>query len=178
MATSASKPVLVKQLKEYLQEQQEPFKLSAYLLERRYSRKQLSSSNEGNCHSFITSTKNPKESCSHELNKKRTLHTLRNLKWMLQKLIAPNDKQELSTCNKAVKDKLISETMDMIQQIAETNWFPTISSVNAMSACSECGAPEANTIIVRHSWRQKGKKTCICEPWSSNSFPISFSLAE
>ncbi|KAJ0010889.1 hypothetical protein Pint_33633 [Pistacia integerrima] len=144
MATSASKPILVKQLKEYLQEKQEPFKLSTYLLERTYSRKQSSSSNEGNRYCLTTSTENLKEPCSHELNKKRTLHTPRTLKWMLHKLITPNDKQELSTCNKAVKDKLISETMDMIQQIAETNWFSTVSNVTALSTSSDCGAPEAN----------------------------------
>lgn len=151
MATSASKPILVKQLKEYLQEKQEPFKFSTYLLERTYSRKQSSSSNERNRYCLTTSTENLKEPCSHELNKKRTLHAPRTLKWMLHKLITPNDKQELSTCNKAVKDKLISETMDMIQQIAETNWFSTVSNVTALSTSSDCGAPEAKPSCEPHN---------------------------
>lgn len=154
MATSALKTVLVKQLKEYLQEQQEPFKLNTYLSERQYLRKS-SSSDEGNSCCLTTSTENLKESCSHGSNKKRILHTLQTLKWMLHKLITPNDKQQqqqrLLTCNKAVKDKLISETIDLIQQIAETNWFSTVSNVTALSTSLDCEAPEANPHCEPHN---------------------------
>lgn len=80
---------------------------------------------------------------------------------MLYKLIAPNEKQEPSACNnKAVQEKLVSETMDMIQHIAETNWFSTANSVHSFGAASDCRngslvAETSQALNVKHSKQEK-----------------------
>ncbi|KAK1560544.1 hypothetical protein Q3G72_027916 [Acer saccharum] len=128
MSTTAAapKPTLAKQLKEHLQEQQEPFNLSTYLSERRYTLKKLSS-DDRNTHFTMNSTK--------------PYRNRRTLKSLLYKLIAPdnNDKEELSTCH---KDQLISETIDMIEQIAETNWFSTVNKGSEFSATPGSSMPQ------------------------------------
>ncbi|KAK2664818.1 hypothetical protein Ddye_003392 [Dipteronia dyeriana] len=137
---AASKPTLAKQLKEHLQEQQEPFNLSTYLSERRYTQKKLSS-DDRNTHFTMNSTKERKEPYR---NKQRNLHNRRTLKSLLYKLIAPdnNDKEELPTCHKGVKDQLVSETIDMIEQIAETNWFSTVNKESEFSASPSSSVPQ------------------------------------
>ncbi|KAK3193100.1 hypothetical protein Dsin_024410 [Dipteronia sinensis] len=142
MSTTAAapKPTLAKQLKEHLQEQQEPFNLSTYLSERRYTPKKLSS-DDRNTHFTMNSTKERKEPYR---NQQRNLHNRRTLKSLIYKLIAPdnNDKEQLSTCHKDVKDQLISETIDMIEQIAETNWFSTVSKGSEFSVSPGSSMPQ------------------------------------
>ncbi|KAL5790364.1 hypothetical protein ACOSQ2_005252 [Xanthoceras sorbifolium] len=138
MSTAAPEPTLVKQLKEHLQEQQEPFNLSTYLSERRCTLKKLSS-DDGITYCTVNLTKN-QEPCR---NKQRNSHNRRTLKSLLYKLIAPdNDKEELSICHKDVKDQLISETVDMMQQIAETNWFSTVRNGSEFSASPGSSVPQ------------------------------------
>jgi hypothetical protein len=124
-AAAAHKPTLTKQLKEHLQEQQEPFNLSTYLSERRYTLKKLSSDDRN----------------THTMNSTKPYRNRRTLKSLLYKLIAPdnNDKEELSTCH---KDQLISETIDMIEQIAETNWFSTVNEGSEFSASPSSSMPQ------------------------------------
>lgn len=160
MATSPSKPALAKQLKQHLQEQQEPFKLSTYLSERRNSLKKSSSNGENNS-SLGNHTCNPKESCSLTLRKKHVLYSPRSLKSLLYKLITPNEKQEPSACNKkAVQEKLVSETLDVIQHIAETNWFSTSNNVSLFGAGLDYGsgslvAETSQALNVKHSKQEK-----------------------
>lgn len=160
MATSPSKAALAKQLKEHLQEKQEPFKLSTYLSERRNSLKKLGSNGENNS-SLRNCTSNLKESCSLTLRKKHILYSPRSLKSLLYKLIAPNEKQEPSACNnKAVQEKLVSETMDVIQHIAETNWFSTANNVSSLGSAFGYGngslvAETSQALNVKHSKQQK-----------------------
>ncbi|KAK4847776.1 hypothetical protein QYF36_005788 [Acer negundo] len=139
MSTTAAvpKPTLAKQLKEHLQEQQEPFNLSTYLSERRYKLKKLSS-DDRNTHFTMNSTKERKEPYR---NNQGNLHNRRTLKSLLYKLVASNnnDKEELSTCH---KDQLISETIDMIEQIAETNWFSTVNKGSEFSAYPSSSVPQ------------------------------------
>lgn len=61
---------------------------------------------------------------------------------MLHKLIAPDTDRQFSTCHKDVKDHLITETIDMIQQIAETNWFSTLSEGVEFSASPGSSVPQ------------------------------------
>ncbi|KAK9176585.1 hypothetical protein WN944_028602 [Citrus x changshan-huyou] len=160
MATSPSKPALAKQLKEHLQEQQEPFNLSTYLSGRQNSLKKSSSNGENNS-SLGNHTCNLKESCSLTLRKKHIFYSPRSLKSLLYKLITPNEKQESSACNnKAVQEKLVSETMDMIQHIAETNWFSTSNNVSLFGAGLDYGsgslvAETSQALNVKHSKQEK-----------------------
>ncbi|KAJ4716107.1 DUF4378 domain-containing protein [Melia azedarach] len=177
MATCPFKPVPMKKLKDHLQEQQDPFKLSSYLSERRYSMKKLSSGSENN-RSSSNSMTNQKEPCSSSSRKKTILLAPGNLKSLLYKLITPGEKQELSSCNKAVKEKLVSETINMIQQIAETNWFSAVSNVTPCSASSDqsdyCASEHWDGLLVAEAtqvWKvrqsEEGKTTVDAhQPWS------------
>ncbi|XWS68152.1 hypothetical protein CRYUN_Cryun04dG0066800 [Craigia yunnanensis] len=121
MASPASKSVTSKQLKEHLQEQQEPFALNLYLSERGYLVKCLSTNGRNGC-SQINLFKNLRiRSRSYNLNKKMVLLSTRVVKSILYKFVSANDSKELSCCsNKAHQDEF---------QTAEPNGFDEVKGL-------------------------------------------------
>ena len=96
---SSSRPA--KQLKELLQEQQEPFMLTTYLSERRYTRSILNSDTRNGC-SPNNSAKNLKRSTlGSELSTKREriANGSRVLRSVLNKLVSNNECWKISTYN-------------------------------------------------------------------------------
>lgn len=105
---SSSRPA--KQLKELLQEQQEPFMLTTYLSERRYTRSGLNSDTRNGC-SPNNSAKNLKRSTfGSELSTKR--ERIANgssvLRSVLHKLVSNNECWKLSTYNVSEIQKNVS----------------------------------------------------------------------
>ncbi|XVE49357.1 hypothetical protein DITRI_Ditri01bG0077100 [Diplodiscus trichospermus] len=100
MASPSSRmAVTVKQLKEHLQEQQEPFILNIFLSERGYLVKCLSSNGRNGC-CHVSLFKNLKiRPRSYDLNKKMVLLSTRVLKSIIYKLVSANDAQEVSCCS-------------------------------------------------------------------------------
>ncbi|XP_021893550.1 uncharacterized protein LOC110811370 isoform X2 [Carica papaya] len=70
MASSASKSVSTKKLKEHLQEAQEPFSLGIYLSEREYMMNCLSFTSKTSC-CLMSSLTNLKRPCNNGINKKK-----------------------------------------------------------------------------------------------------------
>ncbi|GLT47398.1 hypothetical protein SLA2020_211000 [Shorea laevis] len=107
---SAPWKALAKQLKEHLQEQQEPFTLDAYLSERRHTVKCLKSNVGGGC-CPVNLFKNQEKPCSRKL----LLRSTRMLKLVLFKLISANPSQELCLpyCSKPQKDEF--QTAEIIK---------------------------------------------------------------
>ncbi|XVE93534.1 hypothetical protein REPUB_Repub01dG0202800 [Reevesia pubescens] len=108
MANSpASKSATAKQLKEHLQEQQEPFTLNIFLSEREYLAKCCSNGRNGCCQ--INLFKNLKRPRSYNLiNTKMVSLSARVVKSILYKLVSANDDSqgELSCCsNEAQQDE-------------------------------------------------------------------------
>ncbi|KAJ7967602.1 DUF4378 domain-containing protein [Quillaja saponaria] len=96
----ASKTASAKQLKEHLQDQQEPFTLDSYLSERRFMIKDFSSDNR-NVSCPVCSAKKLNLSSKYDLYKTRNriLHAIGILRSALHKFIYTNDVQECSNCN-------------------------------------------------------------------------------
>lgn len=130
MAFPASKPAPAKQLREHLQDQQEPFTMASYLSERRYT-KSLNSNNQS-----VDSTKNQTRSHHFDINKgrKRILFTTKSLASLMYKLIPTKNSEELSNCTRSNKDDDITETIRKTRQIEKTNWIFSIKCLNAYSS--------------------------------------------
>lgn len=134
--------MLEKQLKDYLEEQQEPFHLGTYLSERRYRAKNSTSPDEpcdcgkgGDRARSSTSNDGPDESCDCGLTMMLEAPR-RSVKLVVSKLVKLHERQEeISSCGiKATEDKIVSETIDMIHQIAYTNWFCTSDNVSSTNS--------------------------------------------
>ncbi|KAK9988706.1 hypothetical protein SO802_028945 [Lithocarpus litseifolius] len=127
MAFPASKPAPAKQLREHLQDQQEPFNMASYLSERRYM-KSLNSNNQS-----VDSTKNQMRSHHFDKNKgrKRILFTTKSLASIVYKLIPTKNSEELSNCTRSNKDDEISETIRKTWRIEKRNWIFSIKCLNA-----------------------------------------------
>ncbi|XWS54660.1 hypothetical protein CRYUN_Cryun10bG0107500 [Craigia yunnanensis] len=129
-----SKSATAKQLKEHLQEQQEPFTLNIFLSERGYLVKCFSSDGRNNC-CQINLFKNLRRSRSYNLNKKMILLTTRVVKSILYKIVSANDSQELSCCSyKAHQDEL---------QAAGTDGFTEVKGlITPFGASPSCNVEE------------------------------------
>ncbi|KAK7840938.1 hypothetical protein CFP56_016092 [Quercus suber] len=127
IAFPASKPAPAKQLREHLQDQQEPFTMASYLSERRYT-KSLNSNNQS-----VDSTKNQTRSHHFNINKgrKRILFTTKSLASIMYKLTPTKNGEELSNCTRSNKDDDISETIRKTWRIEKTNWIFSIKCLNA-----------------------------------------------
>ncbi|GLU03371.1 hypothetical protein SLE2022_205730 [Rubroshorea leprosula] len=128
---SAPRKALAKQLKEHLQEQQEPFTLDDYLSEKGHTVKCLKSNVEGGC-CPINLFKNHEKPCSRELLSRST----RMLKLVLFKLISANPSQEpcLPYCSKAQKDEF--QTAEIIKG------FTTGQVLTSFSLPQQCSLEE------------------------------------
>ncbi|KAK6241209.1 hypothetical protein SCA6_006598 [Theobroma cacao] len=140
MASRAIKSTTAKQLKEHLQEQQEPFTLSIYLSERGYLVKCLSSNGRNGC-CQINLFKNLSRPRSYNLNKKMVLISTRIVKSILYKLVSSNDIQEPSCrSDKAHQDEF---------QTAETNGSTEVKALTPFGAFPSC-APEEEPLPLKH----------------------------
>lgn len=142
MAFPASKPAPAKQLREHLQDQQEPFNMASYLSERRYM-KSLNFNNQS-----VDSTKNQKRSHHFDINKgrKRILFTTKSLASLMYKLIPTKNSEELSNCTRSNKDDDISETRKT-WRIEKTHWIFSIKCLNAYRS--------TNSNVKEHSLHSK-----------------------
>ena len=129
-----SKSATVKQLREHLQEQQEPFTLNIFLSERGYLVKCFSSDDRNDC-CQINLFKNLRRPRSYNLNKKMILLSTRVVKSILYKFVSANDSQELSCCsNEAHQDEL---------QAAGTNGFTEVKGLTPFGASPSCNVEES-----------------------------------
>eukprot|EP00257_Ricinus_communis_P026233 XP_025013647.1 uncharacterized protein LOC8268925 [Ricinus communis] len=114
MAASSSK-----QLREHLQEQQEPFILDIYLSERMV-------------------LNNHQRRLSRSNLKKRIFSTKKILKLILYKFIRPNLGRQDFNCHKAHRHGLASETTEQPQQIGASKRYFSIGRSVAYHASSKC----------------------------------------
>ncbi|XP_021893549.1 uncharacterized protein LOC110811370 isoform X1 [Carica papaya] len=127
MASSASKSVSTKKLKEHLQEAQEPFSLGIYLSEREYMMNCLSFTSKTSC-CLMSSLTNLKRPCNNGINKKKIADAIRYLKLILYRISSPGDAQELSNSSSSSGDELVSEKTQQRQQIPKTDCIDLLTS--------------------------------------------------
>jgi hypothetical protein len=133
MASSSSK-----QLWEYLQEQQKPFVLDAYLSERK-----------------IMLNKKQKRPRSYDLNKRRIEQTRKILKLLLLKFTRTSQNQPVSSCHKAQKHVPVSKTIEKPRQFGEIEWLPTGSSSVAVRESFRCNVKDSHFYENHASHRPK-----------------------
>ncbi|KAL9333666.1 hypothetical protein Peur_073805 [Populus x canadensis] len=133
MASSSSK-----QLWEYLQEQQKPFVLDAYLSERK-----------------IMLNKKRKGPRSYDLNKIRIEQTRKILKLLLLKFTRTSQNQPVSSCHKAQKHEPVSKTIEKPRQLGEIEWLPTGSSSVAVRESFRCNVKDSHFYENNASHRPK-----------------------
>ncbi|KAG5251185.1 DUF4378 domain-containing protein [Salix suchowensis] len=137
MAITETKPV--KQLRELLQEQQEPFILNIYLLERGYSRKSSNSESSSRfCH--VNFRKSLKRYVSLRLNTSKRVNPQGSkvLRAVLNKVISV--KQGLRINSSDHRDgKLEVKKGTSNQQVAESDIFSTASCITVFDSFSKSG---------------------------------------
>ncbi|KAL5844659.1 hypothetical protein ACOSQ4_010617 [Xanthoceras sorbifolium] len=153
MATTTSKPV--KKLGQFLEEQQEPFILEIYLLERGRLRKNLNSD------------KSLKMSTSSRSNtsKKVIPQCTKVLKVVYNKLVSINTKLKIKNNDK--RDGKFNDTEEVArnnQQVAEADRFSSASCTTVFNSCSESDAEEATISL------QKDEISLVSE--TSQSFRV------
>ena len=149
MASSTSK-----QLWEYLQEQQKPFVLDLYLLERQ-----------------MMLNKKQKRPCGYDLNKRRIIQARKILKVLLLKFTRISRNQSVSSFQNSQKYEPVLKTVKKPQQIGEMKWLPKVSSSVAVresfrynvkdSSCYENHAslhPKISQALTHSSVKQKVQK--------------------
>ncbi|KAJ6754872.1 DUF4378 DOMAIN PROTEIN [Salix purpurea] len=120
MASSTSK-----QLWEYLQEQQKPFVLDLYLLERQ-----------------MVLNKKQKRPRGYDLNKRRFIQARKILKVLLLKFTRISRNQSVSSCQKAQKHEPVSKTVEKPRQFGEMKWLPKVSSSVAVRESFRCNVKD------------------------------------
>lgn len=136
MASTTAKPA--KQLGELLQEQQEPFSLDAYLIERGYVKKSINSKTEGNCGFFnVNSSKFLRRSTTSGLDKSRKAS--KTWRAICKKLVFTNESKSFnkSTCDVKVAEFSVNKMPRNSQEVAESNRFSSASSTTVYNSCSE-----------------------------------------
>lgn len=136
MASTTAKPA--KQLGELLQEQQEPFTLDAYLIERGYEKKSMNSKTEGKCgFCNVNSIKFLSRSTTSGLNKSRKASKF----WraICKKLVYTDKSKSLdkSICDVKVVEFSVNEMPKNGQEVAESDRFSSASSTTVYNSCSE-----------------------------------------
>ncbi|XP_011017088.1 PREDICTED: uncharacterized protein LOC105120534 isoform X2 [Populus euphratica] len=141
MAITETKPV--KQLRELLQEQQEPFILNIYLLERGYSRKGPDSENSSRfCH--VYSRKSLKRSVGHGVNISKRVNPQGSkvLRAVLKQVISIKQMLRINSSDHGGGKLEVNEKGRSNQQVAESDIFSTASSKTVFnSSKSEVEAP-------------------------------------
>ncbi|KAJ6985149.1 uncharacterized protein [Populus alba] len=127
-----------KRLWEYLQEQQKPFVLDAYLSERK-----------------IMLNKKQKRPRSYDLNKRRIEQTRKILKLLLLKFTRTSQNQPVSSFHKAQKHDPVSKTIEKPQQFGEIEWLPTGSSSVAVRESFRCNVKDSHFYENHASHRPK-----------------------
>ncbi|KAJ6896185.1 hypothetical protein NC651_022416 [Populus alba x Populus x berolinensis] len=127
-----------KQLWEYLQEQQKPFVLDAYLSERK-----------------IMLNKKQKRPRSYDFNKRRIEQTTKILKLLLLKFTRTSQNQPVSSFHKAQKHDPVSKTIEKPQQFGEIEWLPAGSSSVAVRESFRCNVKDSRFYENHASHRPK-----------------------
>ncbi|KAG5254070.1 DUF4378 domain-containing protein [Salix suchowensis] len=122
MASSTSK-----QLWEYLQEQQKPFVLDLYLLERQ-----------------MVLNKKQKRPRGYDLNKRRFIQARKILKVLLLKFTRISRNQSVSSCQKAQKHEPVLKTVEKPRQFGEMKWLPKVSSSVAVRESFRCNVKDSS----------------------------------
>ncbi|OVA09422.1 protein of unknown function DUF4378 [Macleaya cordata] len=155
MASSSSLPktTQVKRLSELLQEQQEPFHLDVYLLERGYSKKKLNFDGTVGCcpPENPPSGKDLKRLASYSSKRRKGNQNYPNiLRSVLNKLTSVYDNRKSSrNFNSRTNDhgkyhvsKMSSSTNGRNYQVAELDRFSSASSMTLFDSCSESDGEE------------------------------------
>lgn len=140
MASTPTKPA--KQLRELLQEQQQPFVLEVYLFERGHLRKSLSSSNSNSSKIFERSS-----SWGPNKSKKGTLSFSKILRSVYNKLVSKNGGSRKESSEKE-EGKFDADTETSLprdcQEIGEiSNGFSSASSRTQYESCCDSDKDEA-----------------------------------
>ncbi|KAG6784424.1 hypothetical protein POTOM_010117 [Populus tomentosa] len=143
MAVTETKPV--KKLRELLQEQQEPFILNIYLLERGYSRKSSDSECSSRfCH--VNSRKSLKQSVGRQLNISKRVNPQGSkvLRAVLKQVVSIKQMLRINSSDHRGRKLMVNEKGTSNQQVAESDIFSTASSTTVFnSSKSEVEAPYA-----------------------------------
>ncbi|KAF3447470.1 hypothetical protein FNV43_RR12656 [Rhamnella rubrinervis] len=136
MASTTSKPA--KQLGELLQEQQEPFTLDAYLIERGYVKKNINSKTEGKfgfCN--VNSSKFLSRSTISGLGKSRKASKI--WRGIRKKLVFTNESKSFnkSTCDVKVAEFSVNEMPRNSQEVAESDRFSSASSTTVYNSFTD-----------------------------------------
>ncbi|XP_054794682.1 uncharacterized protein LOC129300167 isoform X2 [Prosopis cineraria] len=149
---STSRPQ--KKLSEFLNEEQQPFVLELYLLERGCSRKwNLTQDQGGNGFDIGDSGKSLERSASCVLNKKRKalLSFSEVLTSVYKKLAAHSETPITRDSDNRDEDAVsVPQTERAIQKVVETDRFSSASSSTLFNSCSETGEIEEQTWISSH----------------------------
>ncbi|KAF9668451.1 hypothetical protein SADUNF_Sadunf14G0005000 [Salix dunnii] len=141
MAITETKPL--KQLRELLHEQQEPFTLNTHLLQRGYSRK--SSNSESTCCFHGNSSKSLKRSVRCGLNTIKKPQHSRVLKAVLNQAISIKRRLRINGSNHNDEEIKVSEKSRNDQQVPELDRFSSASSATVFNSFSESEVEEMST---------------------------------
>ncbi|KAG5230761.1 DUF4378 domain-containing protein [Salix suchowensis] len=141
MAITETKPL--KQLRELLHEQQEPFTLNSHLLERGYSRK--SSNSESTCCFHGNSSMSLKRSVRCGLNTIKKPPHSRVLRAVLNQAISIKRRLRINGSNHNDEKINVSEKSRNDQQVPELDRFSSASSATVFNSFSESEVEEMST---------------------------------
>jgi len=135
MAITETKPV--KQLRDLLQEQQEPFILNIYLLERGYSRK--SSDSESSSRFCHVNSKSQNRSVRRGLNISKRVNPQGSkvLRAVLKQVISIKQMLRISSSDHRGGKLKVNEKGRSNQQVAESDIFSTASSTTVFNSISK-----------------------------------------
>ncbi|KAI4298590.1 hypothetical protein L6164_032130 [Bauhinia variegata] len=162
----ASKRVTAKQLKELLQEQQEPFSLNNYLSERRYMFKNWRSDNSSNIH-HLSSAKNPKWLIKYDSRKIRKRFILARgiLRSLLHKFIPTGGSPEFSKWETTSETQISQQANNVQGQVlAYEHHSSTLLNMFQTFTLPKLRSLEVDADVKPHRIIRKKKKQSYMEP--------------
>ncbi|KAJ8762463.1 hypothetical protein K2173_007902 [Erythroxylum novogranatense] len=161
MASTTSKPVKLQQL---LQQQQEPFMLEVYLVERGHLRKAGLSSESG-CFFHSNGRKIAKRSASSSLKQSRS-NCPRIIKATYNWVISINEKLRTRIPDQRDEKSNVPKGVGRNQEGAGFDKFSSASSTTVFNSCSESNVDETTTSLRRaHEFRVKTTESFqLCTP--------------
>ncbi|XP_031281418.1 uncharacterized protein LOC116139923 [Pistacia vera] len=146
-----TKPKVVKQLGQFLQEQQEPFILEIYLSERGYQKKNLNSESstrfsQGNSSKSLKGSGNT----SPNKSKKVTPQFSKVLRAAYKKFTSIKDSLRIKNNDNRNGQFSVTEMARNSQEVAEPDGFSTASSTTVFNSCSDSEVEETSTSVQKN----------------------------